>query len=125
MMSLSPRQMRLALAMGAPPSYRAACRKLGISPRTAARWKRKPEFQDAVQRAVKAKCQEGNDAVLSAFPVAVRVLRQLLKSDEESIRLRAATAILQHRLGAMAERELAERLAKLEATLGALGRTRP
>jgi hypothetical protein len=77
-------QQRAARLLGQGYTSRAVARRLGVSERTLRTWKRVPGFPELVERE-----QRG-----TGDPDAREVLHQLLHSDNETIRLRAAVALL-------------------------------
>jgi transposase-like protein len=77
-------QKRAARLLGQGYTSRAVARRLGLSERTLRTWKRLPGFAELVER----ERRETGD------PDAREVLHQLLHSDNETVRLRAAVALL-------------------------------
>jgi transposase-like protein len=77
-------QQRSARLLGQGYTSRAVARRLGISERTLRTWKRLLGFAELVER----ERREAGD------PDAREVLHQLLHSDNETVRLRAAVALL-------------------------------
>jgi uncharacterized protein YjcR len=77
-------QKRAARLLGQGYTSLAVARRLGVSERTLRTWKQLPGFAELVRR----EQAEGGD------PDARDVLHQLLHSDNETVRLRAAVALL-------------------------------
>jgi HEAT repeat protein len=77
-------QQRAARLLGQGYTSVAVARRLGVSERTLRTWKRLPGFAELVQR---EQAEVGD-------PDARDVLNQLLRSDNETVRLRAAVALL-------------------------------
>ena len=77
-------QKRAARLLGQGYTSAAVARRLGISERTLRSWKKLPGFLELARR----------EQAESGDPDAREVLRELLHSDNEMVRLRAAVALL-------------------------------
>lgn len=81
-----------ALTMGS--SYEAAGVLIGRSAKTIQRKMQDPEFRALVQRARSEYSEEVGALLVPLVPEAVGALRQLLESEDESVRLRAVSLAL-------------------------------
>jgi HEAT repeat protein len=85
----------------------------GVNERTLRRWLATPAFASAYRAAARTVAYEATTAVLAAQAEAVEVIRAALADPNPTLRLRAATQLLD--LGVrFTEDDLAERLAQLE-----------
>src|SRR5262249_25243492 len=73
---------------------RSAARRAGVSPTTLYAWLKEPEFRAEVERARRAGYPEGLRKIMWAAGRAVRTLVRLLRSGDERVRLKAASAII-------------------------------
>ena len=106
----------LAVKIAAGATVRAAADELGIPERTAYRQSGSPEFKSRVSAIRSEMTSQAVGELSAAASEAVATIRELLAStNEPSVRLNAAKAIL-NALGPLSELgELRERLAALEA----------
>jgi phage terminase small subunit len=95
----------------------AGLRKAGVSKTSFYDWLRQPHFKAEIERQRREVTKEAFDNLKAATSEAVVVLRELLKSFDESIRLRTAQTILESVLKAMEIEEVESRIIKLEATI--------
>lgn len=108
-------------ALLAHPTYQEAARAAGVSESTLARWLREPAFAAAVREARRRTLEQAIGALSAATAEAVATLRAMLGAEGESVRVRAAVAILEHALRGAETQDLEERIAALEAALEAKG----
>jgi hypothetical protein len=115
---LSPIHERFAVLVAAGKSILAATREVGACERQGYVWVKKPEIE-AFIREVR---NEFFDRALGRLSLgssdASRALRDLLKSDDESVRLRAAGMILDKVLALRSASETERRLSALEKQAG-------
>ena len=106
----------LAVKIAGGATVRAAADELGIPERTAYRQSGSPEFKSRVSAIRSEMTSQAVGELSAAASEAVATIRELLAStNEPSVRLNAAKAIL-NALGPLSELgELRERLAALEA----------
>src|SRR5262249_55951165 len=100
------------------PSIRAACRRAGVADRTDRLWKDQPEFRTALAEAQREAWGQSVGALKGLGPLAVRVLRWLLRSDRDDVRLTAALELLDRGTKAVEVDDLMKRLEALEAASG-------
>ncbi|MGP7815548.1 phBC6A51 family helix-turn-helix protein [Niallia sp. 01092] len=72
---------------------------VGVSRTTLYKWEKKPEFIEAVDIYKRDKKNVSRSLMLGLLEEAVKVQAALLKSEDESIRLKASDRIVQHVLG--------------------------
>jgi hypothetical protein len=117
--TLSPREIRFADELAAGRSLADAANAVGISPRSARRWRKKPEIAEAV-RARLAESISMARAILSAgASKAALGLVDMSSGDAEpnSARVSAARGVLESAMRFAELEDVAERLTKLEAQL--------
>ena len=68
--------------------------ELGISRRGLTRWKKQPEFQNALGEFATLQRQKANEVLESTVTKTATTLRDLLDSENENIRLKAALEVL-------------------------------
>jgi hypothetical protein len=95
----------------------AGIRAAGISKTLYYEWLKIPAFKAELERQQKEIITESFNSLKAATGEAVAVLRELLKSREESIRLRTAQTILENVLRALEIEEIECRIARLEVVL--------
>ena len=111
----------LVLAVARGLTVRHAAEESGFSERTAHRRLADPEFCRRVS-AIRGELMERAGGRLSdAATQAVDVLRELLDSDADTIRLAAARTILQQTVALRTAAELEQRIARLEQNEGQHG----
>jgi len=120
---LTPRQRRAVELLAAGYSYREAASELGIGEATLRRWRKRPDFAEALREAEKAIWDATIRKLRALGEKAVRTLGKALDDPgaTPSSRIAAARAILE--MGARAEafarlEELERRLARLEERMG-------
>ena len=117
--ALSPREIRFADELAAGRSLADAASSVGISPRSARRWRKKPEIAEAV-RARLAESISMARAILSAgASKAALGLVDMSSGDAEpnSARVSAARGVLESAMKFAELEDVVERLTKLEAQL--------
>ena len=87
---LTPAQTRLISAILVSPTIRIACQRAKVSERAYRKWKGSPEFQAALANAQRDAWSESVGLLKGLAPLAVRRLRQLLRSGRPEVALRAA-----------------------------------
>ena len=105
-------KLLLALATGA--SVRDAAKKARVSERTVHRRLEAEEFRRELSVTRNRMFERAVGALADASIESVRVLRELLAADSESVRLGASRTVLEAGIKLRDAVELAERLAKLE-----------
>ena len=94
----------------------AAAERAGIARSTLYRWLRAdPNFKAELQRQVRDHTEQAAIELKSSLGAAVGVLRSLLSSDNDSLKLRAAVEILAHCTKFIELEEVQDRLDALEA----------
>jgi hypothetical protein len=115
MSHLSPKQARAIEALLVEHDQTAAAAASGINRRTLSRWLATPEFRESYQRASAALLWGTVARLRSASADALATLRTALQSDSDSVKVRAAVALLE--LAVKADNDiLAMRIARLEET---------
>lgn len=111
---LSRKQARALPLLVAAANREAGCAAANVGRSTLTRWLAEVPFREALRAAEDLAYREALRDVQRASGEAVEVLRALLASEVESIRLRAAVEILAHGMKARDAVEIEERLAVLE-----------
>lgn len=106
----------LALAVGKP--VRTAAREAGVGERTIYRWLKKSAFKRRVAELRERLVSEAVGRLGRAMTGAARVLVELLRSEDEAIKLKAATAIIQLGVKLREHGEVERRLSELEELFG-------
>jgi hypothetical protein len=101
-----------ALACGA--TQKSAAEKAGISERTVARRLQDPKFLKCLQTRRAEMVERTASALTAASMEAVKGLLELMRSDDERVRLGAIRTILEHSTRLREESDLAQRVARLE-----------
>jgi transposase-like protein len=105
----------VALASGATTA--AAAKKGGVCERTVRSWMSQPRFRARVDR-LRGEAVSSAVALLSKDMVsAAQVLKKLMRSQREDVRLRAARAVLELGVRLRDEEELRRRVEELERRL--------
>jgi hypothetical protein len=104
----------LVAGLAAGQSVEAAARQAGVSERTARRRLGDPTFQRALAEARRVVLAQALGVLVDASTAAARALRALLDAEGESIRLRAAVAILDAARAHVELDDLAQRVEALE-----------
>ncbi len=105
-------------------SVRAIARRLDVGQRTIFRWLKEKSFRDLEHHYRGVLFNEAVGKLCGLAGKAVDVLGGLLESPSESVRLKAATDVLKAALEIRTVAELALRLERIEADLGARGNGR-
>jgi AcrR family transcriptional regulator len=112
---LTERQKQVIPYLVGEPSIEAACRKAKISKETIYRWlKESPAFVQALNEQREAVLTEALDRLKGAAGQAVTALMDLLNSDQETVRERAAGRILDYLLKVKEIESLRGRVEALE-----------
>lgn len=109
---LTPKQRLALVALLSQPTVSGAAKQVGVSREAVYRWLKDPDFQAALTLAESEHLQAVQRGLLAASERALLVLGNLLVSESESIRLRAALGILEQ---AIRLREFADFDARLTA----------
>ena len=106
----------LALAVGKP--VRIAATQAGVGERTLYTWMQRPAFKRRVAGLRERLVAEAVGRLSKAMAGAARVLVRLLRSEDETVRMKAATAILHMSIRVREHGELERRVAELEESFG-------
>lgn len=112
--NLTPKQRQAIAALLSQPTLTAAAREAGVSREGLYRWLKEPEFSAALTAAESEHLQSVQRGLLAASERALVVLGNLLVSESESIRLRAALGILEQVIRLRALIDFDARLSALE-----------
>jgi hypothetical protein len=93
---LSRNQEKAIAALLSHATIPEASRATGVSESTLRRWLKEPGFLAEYRTARRQVLQHATATLQRATPAAVATLLACLKADSESVRLRAAVAILEH-----------------------------
>jgi len=110
------RNAALVVALASGGSLAEAARRAHCSESTVARRLRDPAFQQQVADARRAMLGQALGILTDAATAAAQALRALLDAEGESVRLRAAVAILDAARAHVELDDLAQRVAALEET---------
>ena len=105
----------LVTALAAGQSIAAAAKAAGMGERTAYRYVDHPDVKARIRAARAALFERSLGRLADTTLTAVEALAELLATENESIRLRAAVAVLDHAVKLRESDDLARRLAELEA----------
>jgi phage terminase small subunit len=116
---LSSKQAKYVDALLVGSTVIVAAKTAGISPRTAARWKRDQIIQQELAGRRKSQFNETLDAFRAGLPTAMALVLDTIKDKEtpRSVRLRAAQIWIEHALEIHKVEELENRIAMLEERL--------
>lgn len=122
--TLNPRQKKFLTALVAHPTVRAAAQAAGIAETTAWRYMQEPDFRAAVAERTDAVLAQTTSALVEDMNAARQVLRDVMKDKAEtsSVRVRAATAVLDAGLRMAELLALAQRVAALEVAVQSVRR---
>ncbi|SRR6266702_4402203 len=117
---VSSKQAKFVDALLVGSTVLVAAKTAGISPRTAARWKKDRVLQALVAQRRQEQFNETLDAFRAGMPAAMALVLETIKDKEtpRSIRLRAAQIWIEHALQLHKVEELEDRLSELEERLG-------
>jgi hypothetical protein len=105
-----------AVALAAGAMVKEAGSQAGYSSRQAARLAKNPKIRERVEQIRWEASQRAVGSLAAGAEDAVKVLRELLADTQDaSVRLQAAKAMLSHLVPIREHFELAERISKLEA----------
>lgn len=113
--NLTPKQRQAIAALLSQPTLTAAAKQVGVSREGLYRWLKEPDFADALAAAESEHLQAVQRGLLAASERALIVLGNLLASESESIRLRAALGILEQVIRLREFADFDARLTALEA----------
>lgn len=117
--STPPMLFDLARLVASGKTLAAASRELSIPARTARGWSARAEFKAEVGRLRREVSNRVVNRLTCAASKAVAVLVELTHKDRaETVRLRAAEAILERFVAVTEHVELAERVAEMESRIG-------
>ncbi len=108
----------LVLALAAGSTHAQAARKCGVSRATITRRLADPAFRQRVEKARGELWERSASVLAKTASEAAIVLRRLLQSDDEKVRLRAATAALEAGPRLRDQVELAATVRQLEEVVG-------
>lgn len=113
--NLTPKQRQAVAALLETPTVATAARTVGVSRETVYKWLKQDAFVQAVQDAEAERLQAVQRGLLAGAEGALIVILNLLRSDSESVRLRASIAILEQVIRLRELTTLEARLAALES----------
>jgi hypothetical protein len=108
------RQERVAVLLAAGRSIKAAAEEAGVGERTAHSWLDRPDYRGFVHGMRARLLDEAVGRLAGAANVAVGTLVDLLGNESPTVRLRAATGVLDALLRVREHVELSDRVARLE-----------
>jgi hypothetical protein len=107
-----------ALSLARGQSITEAATAAQTTERTIYRWARETEFQRRVGALREGLIHEAGGALAGNSTEAVKVLKELLTSQSENVRMKAADRLLAHTIRVCELTELARRIEELEQLLG-------
>jgi len=110
---LTPRQKKAIAAILETPTYEEAILNSGVCRQTFYSWLRAPHFKAELDRRLDELASRAIGRIKSSAVEAVETLRNLLGSENESIKLRAALGLIDYTLKAR-ELDLSVRLDAVE-----------
>jgi HEAT repeat protein len=114
MAELTQRQERAIAALLTEPNITAAAKQSGVGDRTLRRWLSDAQFRRAYREASRRVLDDACARLRALTSEAVETLRAAFTAQSESVRVRAATALLEVAVKVEVD-DLAERVAALEA----------
>lgn len=114
--TLTVKQRRTIAAIIASRTYEDAMEAAGVTRQTFYKWMKAPAFRDELTRQLDDFTAGAIGQLKSAAGAAVLALRDLLRSENENIRLRAALGIIDQ-INKAKELEITARLDAIEAQL--------
>jgi len=116
---LSPGQGRAISALLTCQSIEQAAKQAGIGARTLHRWLTDPDFQAALTEAEGAAIAEATRRLVGLSDAAITTVASLMldKGNSPTVRLRAATSVLDYLLRLRELKNVEERLTALEAAI--------
>jgi len=112
--NLTPKQGRAIAALLSETTVAGAAEKIGISEVTLHRWLKQPAFKAAFRAARRELVEKAIALLQQGSSAASATLIRLLSSGSDSVRLRAATAILDQANKGLELIDFEERLTALE-----------
>lgn len=114
---LSAKKKRAVQLLAGGMTGRAVADAIGMNETSVSRWKKEPEFRDALRAAEEEKLQLLTNKVNELMLRSAGVLDEFLEDDEKRYRLRAAAVALANGPKLREHAELSERIAQLEREL--------
>lgn len=112
--NLTPKQEALIAALLGTSSIKRAAERVGITERTAYRWRKLPHFREAFREARRDVHENAVGILQNYSGTAAATLVKLLDSDNDHVRARAARIILDQAARGVETYDLEERLQRLE-----------
>ena len=122
--NLTPRQERAIAALLSETTVTSAAEKVGVSEVTLHRWLRQKDFKTAFRASRREVVEKATAQIQQASWAAGTTLIKLLGAGSDSVRLRAAMAILDHANKGVEMLDFDERLVNLEKLAEAEGKGR-
>ena len=122
--TLTAKQERFCLHLSAGMAIKAAAAEVGAGERTVHEWLARPDVKARVAELREQLLSEAIGKLSNSVNRAALVLDELLDVEDERIKLRAAVAVLNVLIKVREHKELAERVAELEAHAEDNGRHR-
>jgi hypothetical protein len=101
-------------ALVASKTVRQAAASVNISERTLLRWLKLPEFQSRLRKARNEVLEAALEELKILTAEAVKILRDALRSENEFLRVKAATIVIDRGLKTIEMQDLEERVIALE-----------
>ena len=111
---IAPKLARAAVLLAGGLSLRQTAKRVKVGERTLYRWSRDPNFAAEVAQLRAAMLRRGAGQLARLIGRAVKTLKELLESDDERIRLGAASRVLEQATRIIEMAELERRLQALE-----------
>lgn len=115
--TLTKKQSLAISAVISSKNVNQGLKKININRSTWYRWLKKPHFKAELDRAKRKLVKSALESLDLATEKAVDVLKSLLNSDSESIKLKTATTILEFTERLVMKQELTDRIKELERKL--------
>jgi len=122
--NLTPKQEQAILALLSEPTISAAAEKVGVSEVTLHRWQKLPAFQEEYRAARRYAMERATALLQNSAWAASTTLMRLLNSSSDSVRLRAAIAILEHGSKGLEVLDFEQRLIDVEEFAKDMGNQR-
>lgn len=116
---LTPKQQRAVVSLMTRPTIATAAKDCGISSRQLKRWKKEPHFAEALKAAQAEAMASALRMLTTNMASAAVVLQHILATGTPALKLRAALGLINVLPGLREKVENEERLAALEAAMGA------
>jgi predicted ArsR family transcriptional regulator len=121
--NLTSKQEQAIIALLSEATFAAAAEKAGVSEVTIHRWLKQPEFKAAYREARRDANEKAFAQLQQSSWAASSTLIRLLASGSDSVRLRAAQAILDQSNKGIEQLDFQERLEELEQFAKEMGYT--